>query len=46
VKRVELFVLTDTTSYDEWVLREIDKKLNIPSAKHTEELGPLLEISG
>jgi DNA-binding Lrp family transcriptional regulator len=46
VKRVELFVLTDTTSYDEWVLREIDKKLNIPSVKHTEELGPLLEISG
>ena len=45
VKRVELFVLTDTTSYDEWVLREIDKKLNITSARKTEELGPLLEIS-
>jgi DNA-binding Lrp family transcriptional regulator len=45
VKRVELFVLTDTTSYDEWVLREIDKKLNITSTGHTEELGPLLEIS-
>ena len=45
VRRVELFVLTDTTSYDEWVIREIDKKLNIPSARHTEELGPLLEIS-
>lgn len=46
VKTVELFVLTDTTSYDEWVLREIDKKLNIPSARHSEELGPLLEIGG
>jgi hypothetical protein len=45
VKRVELFVLTDTTSYDEWVLREIDKKLNITSARRPEELGPLLEIS-
>jgi DNA-binding Lrp family transcriptional regulator len=45
VKRVELFVLTDTTSYDEWVLREINKKLNIVSPKHTEELRPLLEIS-
>ena len=44
VKRVELFVLTDTTSYDEWVIREIDKKLNIPSTGRTEELGPL-EIS-
>lgn len=46
VKRVELFVLTDTTSYDEWVLREIDKKLNINSTIHTEELGPILEIGG
>jgi DNA-binding Lrp family transcriptional regulator len=45
VKRVELFVLTDTTSYDEWVLREINRKLNIVSQKHTEELRPLLEIS-
>jgi hypothetical protein len=45
VKRVELFVLTDTTSYDEWVLREIDKKLNIHSTGHADELGPLLEIS-
>jgi hypothetical protein len=45
VKRVELFVLTDTTSYDEWVLIEIDKKLNTPSTGHSVELGHLLEIS-
>jgi DNA-binding Lrp family transcriptional regulator len=45
VKRVELFVLTDTTSYDEWVQREIAKKLSLASSRHTEELGPLLEIS-
>jgi hypothetical protein len=46
VKRVELFVLTDTTSYDEWVFREIDKKLNITNPRRTEELGPLIEITG
>jgi DNA-binding Lrp family transcriptional regulator len=46
VRRVELFVLTDTTSYDEWILREINKKLNITGTRHTDELGPLLEISG
>jgi hypothetical protein len=40
-----LFVLTDTTSYDEWMLREIDKKLNTATARQTKELGPLLEIS-
>jgi DNA-binding Lrp family transcriptional regulator len=45
VRRVELFVLTDTTSYDEWLLREIDKKLDIKSTRENEELGPLLEIS-
>jgi DNA-binding Lrp family transcriptional regulator len=45
VKRVELFVLKDTTSYDEWLQREIDKKLNINSTRQNEELGPLLEIS-
>jgi DNA-binding Lrp family transcriptional regulator len=45
VKGVELFVLTDTTSYDEWLQREIDKKLNINSTRQNEELGPLLEIS-
>jgi DNA-binding Lrp family transcriptional regulator len=46
VKGVELFVLADTTSYDEWVLREINKKLNITNSRRTEELGPLIEISG
>jgi DNA-binding Lrp family transcriptional regulator len=46
VKRVELFVLTDTNSYDEWVFREIDKKLNITNPIRTEEFGPLIEISG
>ncbi|HZD34825.1 MAG TPA: AsnC family transcriptional regulator [Nitrososphaeraceae archaeon] len=45
VRRVELFVLTDTTSYDEWMLREIDKKLNAASTRRAIELGPLLEIS-
>ena len=45
VKRAELFVLTNTTSYDEWILREIDKKLNIATERPTKQLGPLLEIS-
>lgn len=45
VKSVELLVLTDTTSYDGWVLREIDRKLNINSTRQKQELGPLLEIN-
>lgn len=45
VKRAELFVLTNTTSYDEWILREIDKKLNIATERPIKQLGPLLEIS-
>ena len=28
VNRVELFVLTDTTSYDGWMVREVEKRLN------------------
>jgi DNA-binding Lrp family transcriptional regulator len=28
VNRVELFVLADTTSYDGWMIREIEKRLN------------------
>ena len=38
VKNVELLVLTDTTSYDGWVLREIDKKLDISSTRQKEEV--------
>jgi DNA-binding Lrp family transcriptional regulator len=45
VKRAELFVLTNTASYDGWILREIDKKLNIATERPTKQLGPLLEIS-
>lgn len=40
VKSVELFVLTDTTSYDGWILREIDRKL-----KQKEEIGHVIEIT-
>ena len=28
VDRVELFTLTDTTSYDEWIVREVERRLN------------------
>jgi DNA-binding Lrp family transcriptional regulator len=28
VDRVELFTLTDTTSYDEWIIREVERRLN------------------
>jgi DNA-binding Lrp family transcriptional regulator len=46
VKRVELFILTDTTSYDEWVQREIHKRLNSKSiGRKQQELKPVLEIS-
>lgn len=45
VKRAELFVLTNTTSYDEWILREIEKKLSIATERPIKQLGPLLEIS-
>jgi DNA-binding Lrp family transcriptional regulator len=40
VKSVELFVLTDTTSYDGWILREIDRKL-----KQKVDVGHMLEIT-
>ncbi|HEY6883102.1 MAG TPA: hypothetical protein VI278_03585 [Nitrososphaeraceae archaeon] len=33
VDRVELFALTDTTSYDEWIAREVDKRLNKKTAQ-------------
>jgi DNA-binding Lrp family transcriptional regulator len=28
VNRVELFTLTDTTSYNEWIIREVERRLN------------------
>src|SRR5919109_413676 len=45
VNRVELFILTDTTSYDEWVLKEIDKRLNSKIMRQKRELEPILKIS-
>jgi len=46
VKRVELFILTATISYDEWILREIEKRLNSKGVgQKKQELGPVLEIS-
>jgi DNA-binding Lrp family transcriptional regulator len=44
VKSVELFVLTDTTTYDGWILREIDRKLNNNGTKQEEQIGHVLEI--
>jgi DNA-binding Lrp family transcriptional regulator len=45
VNRVELFILTGSNSYDEWELREIDKKLNSKIMRQKREIEPLLEIS-
>jgi DNA-binding Lrp family transcriptional regulator len=44
VNSVELFVLTDTTTYDGWILREIDRKLNNNGTKQEEQIGHVLEI--
>jgi DNA-binding Lrp family transcriptional regulator len=44
VKRVELFIITETTNYHEWVLREIDKRLIAKSTRPTQEVEPVLEI--
>src|SRR5215475_7072497 len=44
VNRVELFILTDTTSYDEWILREIEKRLNSKGVRQKPELGPVIEV--
>jgi DNA-binding Lrp family transcriptional regulator len=44
IKSVELFVLTDTTTYDGWILREIDRKLNNNDTKQEEQIGQVLEI--
>jgi DNA-binding Lrp family transcriptional regulator len=45
VNRVELFILTGSNSYDEWELREIDKKLNSKIMRQKREIEPMLEIS-
>ena len=42
VNRVELFILTGTNSYDDWELREIDKRLN--SKNKRQKLEHMLEI--
>jgi DNA-binding Lrp family transcriptional regulator len=47
VDRVELFTLTDTTSYDKWIVREIDKRLNPKkSTKQKQRPEPVLTIKG
>jgi DNA-binding Lrp family transcriptional regulator len=45
VNRVELFILTDSNSYDEWELREIDRRLNSKIMRQKRETEPMLEIS-
>ena len=44
VKRVELFIITETTNYHEWVLREIDRRLIAKSTRPIQEVEPVLEI--
>jgi DNA-binding Lrp family transcriptional regulator len=44
VKRVELFIITETTNYHEWVQREIDKRLIARSTRPIQEVEPVLEI--
>ncbi len=44
VKRVELCVITETTNYHEWVLREIDRRLIEKSILPKQEVEPVLEI--
>ena len=47
VDRVELFTLTDTTSYDEWIVREVDKRLNQKkSTRQKQQPEPVLAIKG
>jgi DNA-binding Lrp family transcriptional regulator len=41
VKRVELFIITETTNYREWVVREIDRRLIAKSARAKQEVGPI-----
>ena len=44
VKRVELFIITETTNYHEWVLREIDRRLIAKSTRPIQVVEPVLEI--
>lgn len=44
VKRVELFIITETTNYHEWVQREIDRRLIAKSTGPIQEVEPVLEI--
>src|SRR5439155_1113565 len=44
VKRVELFIITETTNYHEWVLREIDRRLIAKSTRPIQQVEPVLEI--
>jgi DNA-binding Lrp family transcriptional regulator len=47
VDRVELFTLIDTTSYDKWIVREIDKRLNPKkTTKQKQRPEPVLTIKG
>jgi DNA-binding Lrp family transcriptional regulator len=46
VKRVELFIITETTNYHEWVQREIDRRLIAKSTRQKLEVEPVLEIIG
>jgi DNA-binding Lrp family transcriptional regulator len=41
VKRVELFIITETTNYHEWVLREIDRRLIAKSIRAKQEVEPI-----
>jgi DNA-binding Lrp family transcriptional regulator len=44
VKRVELFIITETTNYHQWVLREIDRRLNSKSTRAKHEVESLYEV--
>jgi DNA-binding Lrp family transcriptional regulator len=47
VDRVELFTLTDTTSYDEWIVREVDKRLTQKNGtRQKQQPEPVLAIKG
>jgi DNA-binding Lrp family transcriptional regulator len=47
VDRVELFTLTDTTSYDEWIVREVDKRLTQKnSTRQKQQAEPVIAITG
>ena len=44
VKRVELFIITETTNYHEWVSREIDRRLIAKSTRAKQEVEPVYEV--